>query len=328
MLSSRRLASGSLSCLILAATVSIAAAQEASPGDREALGRIIGVGVVLASGDFIGGGTFDIKDEGGGTLKIQHLPWHHRFGEPSRRYQPWGTGSVGRVTSRQPIQLVEGPPDLARFVAESLAAVVGMEIGLGSGKWYLEPSVGLIYSWIESSLDYRSDASEAFRPVLDGVFFNWEAKAVTLAAAARLGYRTEWANKFAIDVAGQMVGLWTDPVSSTSPVQNSSSHSSCSRLQARLRSPLGLSTEDSGLFLIPRATYTAFSEEIEEPLDSSSMSELNLRLLAEIGGASNDETGWRRLKPEAMGLSVGYTSAAGFEGWTFGITFHSWFFGW
>jgi hypothetical protein len=302
------------------------ASQEDSRSEREALGRIIGVGVVLSSAEFIGGGRFDLEDDGG-TIRVQHLPWHHRFADPTAKYKPWILGAIGRVVVRQPIELLGGVPDWSRFEADSVAFNGGLEIDLGRG-FYVEPSAGLIYSWIEDTLTYNSPESEALRPILDGVLFNWEAEALSFIITARLGYKRIFANQLGIDVATQFVSLSTDPVKTDSEVQDTSTSSDYTRLQARVRIPLGVAVAGNDLYAIPRVTHTFFSEEIEEPLDSDSMTELNLRLLAELEGAPVDASRWRRLAPRAVGVSAGYRTADGFSGWSFGITFHSWIGGW
>ena len=289
------------------------------------IGRLIGAGVVLSASDFIGGGTLDFED-GSGSVRVRHLPWHHRFGEPDRRIRPWVLGEVGRIVDKESLQITEVPDD-GRFEVTSVAAGGGARIGIGSG-FYAEPSAALIYSWVDTALRYNSPESEALRPILDGVIFNWEAEALTLLGAARLGWERRWSNEVALDVAGQVVALRTDPVSTDSPFQDATTDSNYSRLQARLRIPLGATVRDADLYLIPRVVRTFFSEEIAEPLVSGDMTQLNLRLLAEIADPSPEAAWWQRLRPRAVGLSAGYTTAHSLSGWSFGVTFHSWDAGW
>ena len=330
----RRLSAFWIACLLVAMATRVVG-QEASPRQKETLGRIIAVGVALSSAEFIGGGSFDVDESGlhepgsaGSSMRIRHVPWRHWFGERSKRFRPWVLGALGRVDIRQPIELLGDVPDASKFVADSLAAIGGVEIDLGDGGWYLDPTAGLIYSQIESELRYNSPESEALKDLLDGVLFNWEADALTWTAGLRLGYRIDWANGIALDVAGEAVGLWTNPISTDSPVQDTSTASNYSRLRARLRIPLGVEALGGDLVLVPRVAHTFFSEEIEEPLESDSMTDLNLRLMVELGDAPAGAGWWRRHGTQAVGLSVSRTVADSFEGWSFGVTLHSWTSGW
>ena len=305
-----------------------ASGQDFSAEQRGVMGRLIAVGVVLSSADFIGGGSFDIDDaSGGGEFRVRHFPITYHFGESDARMRPWILGAAGQIVEREAVEIIQGMPDRGRFEADSLAVAGGAEFDLGSGT-YVEPRLALIYSQVEVELRYQSEESEAFRPILDGVFFNWEAKAVTLAAGVRLGYRKEFENRTAVDVAGEVEGLWTDPTETDSPVQDVSTSSDFTRLLARLRIPLGGTIRESQLYVVPRVAQTFFSRELSLPLDSDSMTQLNLRLVAEAPEAAPDASWWRRYGPRALGLSVTYTTADSFEGWSFGVTFRPWSSGW
>ncbi len=62
--------------------------------------------------------------------------------------------------------------------------------------------------------------------------------------------------------------------------------------------------------------------------DAASMTELNMRVLAAVGAPGPDASRMRSLFPKAVGLSLSYTKAEAFEGWSIGITFHPWAAGW
>jgi hypothetical protein len=169
------------------------------------------------------------------------------------------------------------------------------------------------YSFAKSDLRYPdAETAAILGPLLDGVFFNWEAEAVSLEAGVGLGRERRSARGVTIALSAEVIALRTDPVEMDDPVQDTTVETHFERVAAGVGVPLGISAFGGDLRLKARVRHTRLGRDLAAPLDSKGFTDLRLALLSPWPGD-------RRLPFKAIGVAMTYTTASSFEGWSAGV---------
>jgi hypothetical protein len=285
---------------------------EAQSGLSEAgriLGRAIAAGVVLATDDFAASGRYSVDDDAESSFSLQKFGIRHDFERPGR-WRPFLGFRLGQVEFEQ--QLDVGANERAPLEFEVWGFMVeGGARYLIDGPWFIEFRGEVGYSFADNRLEYPPGAGN-LAPAWDGVLFNWDAEAVSLEGRVVIGWTEQSAGGITTELTAEVAGLRTDPVRTDDPIQDVTVDTHFERLSAGLRIPLGGQAFGAQLRLDPRLRHTFLAEEISDPLDSGSFTDLGVALLS-----LRPEGG--RLPISAIGIAATYTTADSFDGWSIGV---------
>jgi hypothetical protein len=298
--------------LTLGAAAAPAAAQTDDPEAGRIIGRAIAAGTLLATDDLASGGRYTVDDDADTEFRIRQLGGDHRF-ERAGRFEPFIGVTIGQVLVDQKIDLGDAGRADSDFEIWGIAVRGGGRFRFASG-WFAVVRAQVSYDFAESRLRYPDpETAEILGPLIDGVLFNWQAEAVTLEGGVGLGWEHRTAGGVRTLLQAATTHLRTDPVKTDHPVQDVTTDSRYERLLAAFQIPLGVSISDRPLRLDPRLRHTFLDDELADPLDSNSFTDLRLALLAEWPETS-------RWPISGLGLAVSYTTADAFEGWSVGVT--------
>jgi hypothetical protein len=287
-------------------------AQPADPDPGRVIGQAIAAGVTLATDDFAAAGRYEVSDEADSSFRVRRLGGRHRF-KGTSRWEPFVGASLGQVLLKQRLDLGGSSRSLLDFDVQGLAIEGGATARLGDG-WFGELRGETSYSFVDNRLQYAdSSLAATLGPVLDGVLFNWEAKALTVEAGLKLGWEQTSERGVKTTLAAGLTRLRTDPVETDNPIQDVTVDTGFERLLAGFEIPLHLQTFSRPWRLDTRLRHTFLDNELAQPLDSDAFTDLRLALLALWPETS-------RLPIEGIGIGFTYTTADAFEGWSVGLT--------
>lgn len=206
--------------------------------------------VTLALTEEISTATFDVDNGGGGAsdtrFRTLRLPWHHEFDVGERAQALRVEAVLGIVSADDGVEL-STPSGLAA-VDEDWSAFgarvgVGWNHPLGRG-WRVRPGVGLGLSYLENSATYNAAGTSELAPLLDGVFVNWDAWALTTSATLTLELPRE-RDHLAVGAIGTYALSSTDIFEATSDLQEGSDSSRNFLVRADVGAPWVALGEDA-----------------------------------------------------------------------------------
>jgi hypothetical protein len=289
-----------------------AVAQPTSPDPGRIIGQAIAAGVTLATDDFAAVGRYDVSDEADSSFRVRQLGGRHRF-KTTGRWQPFVGGRLGHVRLNQNLDLGGSSRSALEFDVWGLAIEGGARARFDGG-WFGEFWGETSYSFVENRLRYvDSELAVTLGPLLDGVFFNWEAEAMTFEAGLGLGWEHTSESGVRSTISAGLTRLRTDPVDTEHPIQDVTVESGFERLLADFEIPVNIKNLGRPWRLDARLRHTFLDDDLADPLDSHNFTDLRLALLALWPETS-------RLPIDGLGIAVTYTTADAFDGWSVGLT--------
>jgi hypothetical protein len=288
-----------------------AIAQEIDIDPGNAIGQAIAAGTVLGFDGFAASGRFEVDDEADSRLRIVSLEFRHFF-RSGERWQPYVKGGIGQVTVDQKVDLGVPIRGDSEFDVRGVVVGGGVRRVLGRG-WFGEIGAAVDYSSVEQRLGYPDEATEAaLGPLLDGVLFNWDAKALTTAGHLVAGWEHRPAGRAAVTIEGELVLLRTDPFDTDDPAQDVAVDATYERLATGVEVPLGRSAFGRPLRFDARIRRTFLDRQLADPLDTDNLDDVRVALIGLRPAGS-------RSRLPGLGLAVTYTTADSFDGWSVGV---------
>jgi len=157
---------------------------------RQTITNSVAATVVFTSTDSISAGSFVFheNDERGDTrFSVMRIPVRHFFSRwKDSGYAPFMTGSLGYFEDTEKV-LLGDPPDESRFKAISLSLGGGIKLEMIEKYLWLNPEIDLILGRTWNEHEYKSELSNTlYKPILDGILFNWQVDTFTYAPALQL----------------------------------------------------------------------------------------------------------------------------------------------
>lgn len=274
------------------------------------LGPRLAMKVLLSSEDALSAGRFEV----GGSpvidtqIETQQIGIRLRLGD-----HPWRP-FVGVFGSRW-ADKDSFTGQTLRFESEVTSVTVGVEAGAdvllaGATRdrgWFLEPRAAVGYSWTE-----QDDRLEIFDFAPTSTRFAAEAEAWSALVSAGIGRRWQRPDRWRTEAQVSLWWLHTEPGSVDDLFSDRSHTSEHMRLHLSAIFPLSARLAGHGLELATGLVHTELDDDVGNFFRSDRLTEASVGLLARVG----DE----RLPVNAVGLAVRFFDAAGFDGWTVGIT--------
>jgi hypothetical protein len=302
-----------LIALPLFAVSASAVAQDTDVDAGRIIGRSIAVGVLLASDTFAATGCYQMYDDAKTTFCIRQLGGRYFFkGEGA--WEPFIGAQIGQVLIDQRISLAESIRGDSDFDVWGIEIEGGMRMFFGRG-WFGEIGSAVSYSSVKNRLRYPNPGiADSLGPLIDGVFFNWDAEVITLQGRLVLGWESRPVHGVGILLKSELIGLRMDPIKTDDPIQDVTVNAHYARVSSAFEIPLGIWAFSLPLRFDTTIRMTFVDRELADPLDSDVFADLRLALVALLPEES-------KLPISAVGLAVTYTIAKGFYGWSVGISF-------
>jgi len=268
--------------------------------------------IAFTSTDAVSAGSFVFQenDERGNTrFNITRIPVRHFFGRwKDSSFAPFITGSVGYFEDSEKV-LLGDPPDESRFKALSISLGGGIKLALIEKYLWLIPEIDLIYGRTSNEHEYRSELSEEFyKPIFDGILFNWQVDTFTFAPALQLAFEYP-VRKVTLGFDTKFTYLNIRTVKEDYPEHKVKSDSTLWKNRFRFEFPLGVSVFKMPLSLRGDFSRVDLGGDVAQPLKESFFYEVGTELALD----TSRNVKWLN----SFSIGAGYTFSQRITGWSF-----------
>lgn len=182
--------------------------------------------VDLSGENELSAANYSVDDGVGTELSTLKLPFRttlEREGEDDGE-GVYLEGNLGYLTATvDSVDFFEGLPELetnvkADWTVYSGLAGAGWTFQLAEGL-HVSPYFDLLLAYVQSDASYAGTGVDNTAPVLDGLFFNWNAWVLTYGPGARLDWKTPISEKVALETVARIDLRRSTTLHSTDPVQ-------------------------------------------------------------------------------------------------------------
>jgi hypothetical protein len=278
---------------------------------RQTITNSVAATIAFTSTDAISAGSFvfEEKDERGDTrFNITRIPVRHFFSRwKDSRIAPFITGSLGYFEDNEKV-LLGDPPDESRFKALSISLGGGIKLEVIEKYLWLIPEIDLIYGRTWNDHEYKSELSKnLFKPLLDGILFNWQIDTFTYAPALQLAFEYP-VRVITLGFDTKLTYLNIRTVKEDYPEQAVKSDSTLWRNRVRLELPIGVSVFNMPLSLRGDFSRVEFGGDVARPLKESYFYEVG----AELAFDTSRNVKWLN----SVSIGAGYTFSERITGWS------------
>lgn len=269
--------------------------------------------VVFTSTEAVSTGSFDFdeEDERGDTrFDITRVVVRHFFSRfRDSEYAPFVLFGLGYFEDKEKVLLGGDPPDESRFKALSLSLGGGVRLELVDEHLWLTPEIDLIYGRTSNDHDYRSWISqEIFKPLFEGVLFNWHVDTLTCAPALELTLENDFEPlKLGFDTRLTYLNLRT--IRENRPEHEVKSDSTLWKNRLRFELPLGISLFHRPLSLRGDFSRVELGGDVALPLKETHFYEAGMELAI---GPTEKGSG-----VQSFWVGAGHTFSRRINGWSF-----------
>jgi hypothetical protein len=279
---------------------------------RQTITNSVAATIAFTSTDAISAGSFvfhENDERGNSRFNITRIPVRHFFSRwKDSSLAPFITGSFGYFEDSEKV-LLGDPPDESRFKAISISLGGGIKLELIKKYLWLIPEIDLIYGRTWNEHEYNSEPSKLFfKPLLDGILFNWQVDTFTYAPALQLAFEYPVCMvTLGFDTKFTYLNIRT--IKEDYPEHKVKSDSTLWKNRFRFEFPLGVSVFNMPLSLKGDFSRVDLGGDVARPLKESFFYEVG----TELAFDTTRNVQWLN----SLSIGAGYTFGDRITGWSF-----------